>query len=122
MKKVIIRDAIMGSGKTTRAIERMKKSKKPFIYVTPFLSEVERILNEVPNTFTPKIRSFKNYKGETEHLYKRDDMLKLANRNLNIVTTHSLFSNLHKDDCHFFDNYDLIVDEVIQPIKIWMMV
>ena len=55
MKEVIIYDAIMGSGKTYDAIERMKKHKGNFIYVTPFLDEVIRIIENVPNVKEPNV-------------------------------------------------------------------
>ena len=44
MCKIKIVDAICGSGKTSAAIEYMKKrTDANFIYVTPFLSEIERV-------------------------------------------------------------------------------
>ena len=118
MKEVKVIDAIMGSGKTTDEIERMKKSKRSFLYVTPFLEEVERILENVPDTYEPKSTHYKNYKGEIESTYKKDSLLRYANSKTNLVTTHSLFSRLHKKDYSFFNEYDLILDEVITPIKV----
>ena len=118
MSEIVINDAIMGSGKTTRAIERMKKSKRNFLYVTPFLNEVKRVLEDVPGTYEPKVTSSKSIRGEVYVSYKRDNLLNMANKKLNIVTTHSLFSNLHRRDYEFFKDYDLILDEVIMPIKL----
>lgn len=120
-KRVKIHDAIMGSGKTTKAIESMKKNNGSFLYVTPFLNEVERILKQVPNTFEPKVTGVKNNLGEWEKSYKRDNLLKMANRDKNIVTTHSLFTKLHRGDYTFFKNYDLILDEVLTPIQVIKM-
>lgn len=122
MQKVQIIDAIMGSGKTYDAIERMKKSKGNFVYVTPFLDEVERIRSEVPNTYEPNVTTIYNtVTGDKETYYKRDNLLNMANNGLNIVTTHSLFSTLHRDNYSYFKEYDLILDEVLTPIEILNM-
>lgn len=119
MKNVQVYDAIMGSGKTYDAIERMKKTKGKFVYVTPFLNEVERVIKNVPNCFQPKIRAdYNNNTGVKETIYKRDDLLQKANGGINLVTTHSLFSTLHRDNYKFFKEYDLILDEVLTPIKV----
>lgn len=118
-KTVTIYDQIMGSGKTHNAIEKMKKSKRNFLYVTPFLTEVDRILNEVPNTFDPKVSyTYDTSSGKSKAVYKRDNLLRMANNQLNLVTTHSLFSKLHKSDYEHFENHDLILDEVLTPIKV----
>ena len=105
MKKVIVYDAIMGSGKTYDAIERMRKSKGNFLYVTPFLDEVQRILENVPNTYEPNVTSYDDYYGEKTILYKRDNLLNMANRQMNLVTTHSLFLNLHRGDYSYFKSF-----------------
>ena len=119
MKEVKIIDAIMGSGKTYDAIERMKKHKGKFVYVTPFLKEVERVIRDVPNCFQPKIRAdYNNGTGEKETIYKRGDLLQKADGGVNLVTTHSLFKTLHKGNYKFFEGYDLILDEVLDPIKV----
>ncbi len=109
----------MGSGKTYDAIEKMKKSNRSFIYVTPFLDEVNRILDGVPNTYDPKITYTHDYElGESNVHYKRDNLLSMSNQGLNLVTTHSLFSKLHRNDYKYFQKYDLILDEVLTPIKV----
>lgn len=118
MKKVIVYDAIMGSGKTYDAIERMRKSKGSFLYVTPFLDEVQRILENVPNTYEPKVSSYDDYFGKKTILYKRDNLLNMTNNQMNLVTTHSLFSKLHRGDYSYFNDYDLILDEVLTPLKL----
>ena len=70
MTKVKIIDDIMGNGKTYDAIERMKKHKGKFVYVTPFLKEVERVISQVPKTYEPKISSsFNAITGEKETNY-----------------------------------------------------
>ncbi len=117
--KVKIYDAIMGSGKTYNSIERMKKHKGKFVYVTPFLDEVDRIKKSVPKVFDPKV-SYEYDFVEEEYItiYKRDNLLKMANNGLNMATTHSLFQKLNREDYKHFVEYDLILDEVITPIQV----
>ena len=45
--KIKVFDSIMGSGKTQKSIEIMNKSEGRFIYITPLLSEVQRIKEKV---------------------------------------------------------------------------
>ena len=118
MTKVKIIDAIMGSGKTYDAIERMKKHKGSFVYVTPFLDEVERIKTNIPSVVDPKVRSSVDQDNNKRTIYKRDDLLIKANQGLNLATTHSLFKGLKRSDYSHFSQYDLILDEVLTPIKV----
>ena len=102
-KEVIIYDAIMGSGKTYDAIEQMKKHKGNFMYVTPFLNEVERIIANVPRVKEPTVTNEYDYRlDEYITMYKRDNLLRMANRNYNMATTHSLFQKLHRSDYSHF--------------------
>ena len=119
MKKVKIIDAIMGSGKTYDAIERMKKHKGNFIYVTPFKKEIERVVNAVPKAFQPIVTSSIDpfTRGKITN-NKRANLLKMANGGANIVTSHALFETLHKSDYIDFQDYDLILDEVLNPIYV----
>lgn len=43
----IIVDSIMGSGKSSFAINYMNKTDDRFIYITPFLSEIERVKKDI---------------------------------------------------------------------------
>jgi len=142
-KKVKIYDAIMGSGKTYDAIERMKgyiDLGKRFIYVTPFLDEIKRVMIELPigEVFTPLSREENDNKGiyqmewnlidengkfdlnankTYKNLNKRTQFLKLAAKGENIITTHALFMDIKKEDYSLFQDYILILDEVVTPLK-----
>jgi hypothetical protein len=106
---ITIEDRIMGSGKTTRAIDWMN-SNNNYMFITPFLSEVDRVVDKVNNVFEPNT---KNDNGS-----KLDSLLKLAKRGSNIVSTHSCFQSLTKKDFHIFKDYTLILDEVVNPIEV----
>lgn len=122
MEKVKIIDRIMGSGKTYDEIEKLKRRNGKQLYVTPFLDEIERVKSQVPNICDPKVSTFYNYEtDEIETTYKRDNLLNLANKRGNIITTHSLFTGLHRSDYSYFKGYDLILDEVLTPIDVIAM-
>lgn len=142
MKEVKIIDAIMGSGKTLDAIDRMKgylKNETKFIYITPFLDEITRVTNQLSSdeVFAPLGReenngksiyevneelTYKNGKFEGEKCYKqlnkRAQFLKMASQGKNIVSTHSLFMSLKREDFSLFSDYILILDEVVNPLDI----
>ena len=107
---VVVKDRIMGSGKTYEAIEWMKSTKENFIYITPFLSEVDRVLNEV-DAYSPNNR---NQDGS-----KKNGLLNLISNGLNVVSTHACFKMLNRHDYdNSFKNYVLVLDEVVEPIEI----
>lgn len=107
---VIVKDRIMGSGKTYDAIEWMKSTNEKFVYITPFLSEVERVLENV-NAYEPTTR---NTDGS-----KKSGLLSLMSKGLNVVSTHSCFKSLNsKDYDESFNDYVLILDEVVEPLEI----
>lgn len=109
--KVNVVDSIMGSGKTSAAINYIKKSGKTkrFLYVTPYLSEVERIQAEC---------SAKNFM-EPQNFGSKLNGLKLLLKNKeNIVTTHALFQLFDEETIKLcLDNkYVLIMDEVANVV------
>jgi len=143
MKKVIVYDAIMGSGKTYDAIERMRNylnDGKKFIYITPFKAEIKRIIEDLDSkdVFAPldkdeygseKFEIDTNYLDDSGQidlnteasfklLNKRAQFLKMASQGKNIISTHSLFMNLKRDDFNLFSEYILILDEVVTPLEL----
>ena len=107
---VIVKDRIMGSGKTYDAIEWMRLTNEKFVYITPFLSEVERVLENV-NAYEPTTRN--------EDGSKKSGLLNLMSKGLNVVSTHSCFKSLNnKDYDDTFNEYTLILDEVVEPLEI----
>ncbi|WP_338335603.1 hypothetical protein [Bacillus altitudinis] len=118
MTKVKIIDSIMGSGKTSAAINKINDSNKDenFIFLTPYLNEVERIKKKVTSRqmYEPKIRS----KGENVQ-YKFDSFHELLSQNKDIVATHNLFKNANEDTKELIlsGNYILILDEVMGVVE-----
>ncbi len=112
--RIKVVDSIMGSGKTSAMINKMKMEKdKKFIYITPYLDEVARIKEECSelNFYEP---TNSNTTGT-----KLEGFKKLMLYGNNIVSTHSLFSNVD-DAClnHIKANgYTLILDEVFEVVS-----
>lgn len=112
MENIKIIDSIMGSGKTSWAIQYMNKSSKDkrFIYITPFLSEVQRIKREVFNReFVEPINKGKG---------KLDNLKQLILNDCDIVSTHALFQNADEQIIQLLkaSNYTLILDEVMNVV------
>lgn len=106
--KVHVVDMIMGSGKSSAAINFMNQNKfRRYLYITPFLSEVERIKESCPdlNFVEP---------GVDVRRSKLCDIKFLLSKGLNIVSTHALFHMFTKEiiDICRSKGYTLIMDEV----------
>ena len=110
---VRIVDELMGRGKTSSAIRFINESKEDekFLFITPYLKEVERIKTSCP------AKRFKEpcfLKGR-----KLEGIKDLINRGENIVSTHALFQkfDLEVIDLCRAKNYTLIMDEVTDVVE-----
>lgn len=115
--KINIVDSIMGSGKTTAAINYINNAPDDvkIIYVTPYLTEVQRIKEAcVSKKFVEPVKYTKNT-PKTIHL--KD----LLNEGRNIVTTHALFHYFDDEviDLCYSQNYVLFMDEVTSVISLY---
>lgn len=108
---VNIVDSIMGSGKTQAAINYINNSddSKHFLYVTPYLKEVERIISSCPD---------KNFRQPEKYGSKIVGIKDLLNKGRNIATTHTLFHLFDDEiiDLCYSQGYILIMDEVTEVI------
>lgn len=98
---VFVIDKMMGSGKTTAAIQLINLALfKKWIYVTPYLTEVDRIAKachlEV-QTSDPKIYEFRNQIAAGK----------------SVVITHALFQLLTRQDAELIrsQGYNVVIDE-----------
>jgi len=116
--KIKVVDDICGSGKTSWAIQRINESKndEKFIYVTPYLNEVDRIINSTNAEFLEP----ESNKGNGSKLSHFKELLESKQ---SIVTTHQLFKMLDQETLDLIKqaDYTLIMDEVanvLEPVKI----
>ncbi len=113
MNKVTIVDAICGKGKTSWAIQYMNNNEdKKFIYITPYLDEVERVIDGCCDRYfeQPEVGRGKGSKLE--------DFNNLLSQGKNIVSTHALFSLVNEDTLKYLkeNDYTLILDEVFNVV------
>lgn len=112
-------DSICGSGKSTAVINLINDSPcdKKFLYITPLLSEVERIKNgcSIKNFCSPE-ETYKNKSYGT----KMNSLKYLMNNGRNIVSTHSLFRMFDEEtiDLSYLNEYTLILDEVADVLEL----
>lgn len=115
MCKVTVVDSIMGSGKTSWAIEYMNEifgeGARRIIYVTPYIDEIKRVKQNTNKNF--KEPDQKKGKGSKLNHFK-----KLLEDGENIITTHALFGMFDEDVMILLKNYNytLILDEVFNVI------
>lgn len=109
---VKIVDMIMGSGKSSAAINYINQSDgEKFLYITPFKDEInDRIIPQCAK---------KNFVQPEKFGTKLNGLKYLVERGQNIVSTHALF---HRFDREIIDmcrsqNYTLILDEVTDVIE-----
>ena len=114
-KKVKVIDARMGLGKTEYALRMMKNNpSKRYIFVTPYLSEVERVIERC---------GFIQPKNEQEgggHKKKISHFKELVEGGVSIATTHQMFKMLDVDAVSLLRqwDYELVLDEVLDVISI----
>lgn len=110
MKPITVVDARMGRGKSSAAIRYMNqyKGSKRFLYITPYLKEVDRICEQC------------DFEQPDSDITSKSIELKAHMRaGRNIAATHSLFYLLDNEalDLVKSKNYSLIIDESINTIE-----
>lgn len=112
--KVTVIDAMMGKGKTSYAIQMMDEADagKKFIYITPFLDEVERVLTSVKNRRFVQPEASKGKR-------KKDNLKSLIAEGKDIVSTHALFKKIDEPMIELLraSGYTLILDEVMNVLE-----
>lgn len=112
--KINVIDAMCGKGKTSWAIQYMNdNTDKKFIYITPFLSEVERVKESC------YMRVFREPDIQKGRGKKLNHFNKLIDSGCNIVSTHAMFKNIDEETIAALkkNNYTLIMDEVMNVIE-----
>lgn len=107
-------DQIMGSGKTQAAINYINNNNNKYIYITPYLTEVDRIQEQC---------SFQSPVKYTSNTPKIIDFKRLLNQGKSIVTTHALFSYFDDEiiDLCYSQGYVLFLDEVADVVEPYNM-
>lgn len=115
MRKIKVCDAIMGSGKSSAAINYINDHpEKKFIYITPYLDETQRIKRACD-----KVQMYDPQKTSDNKGSKILHTLELIRNDLNVVTTHEAFRYYPREltDLIHKKGYTLIVDENIEALS-----
>ena len=119
MTKITVLDSIMGTGKTSWAIQHMNEatSQEKFIYITPFLDEVARVKEGVTG------RHFIEPNNANDDKRKMTSLKDLIVKGENITSTHSLFQTADDELIELLTDsgYTLILDEVmdcVEPVNV----
>lgn len=108
---VTVIDSIMGSGKTTWAINYINNNRNVnILYITPYLKEIERIKDAC------KDREL--LEPEPRGKRKLDNLNELLSYQADICSTHSLFKRINEDTKKYIEQgeYTLILDESIDVV------
>ena len=114
---VTIIDSPCGRGKTTYAINYInERPSDNFVYITPFLKEVERVIEQTKFNGADKRFVQPANLGNG----KIDSLINLFHNNRDIVSTHSLFSKCSQSvaDNIRIGHYTLILDEVMSVVEV----
>ena len=97
MTKFTVIDSIMGSGKTQYIIQKMNEDSdiRKFIYITPYLDEIERVKNSV-TTVDMKAPDNRNDEGR-----KLKSLKMLVETDANIASTHALLQTADSERLFF---------------------
>ena len=110
MNSITVVDAMMGRGKSSAAIRYMNRYKgiKRFLYITPYLNEVDRICEQC------------NFdQSDSDYMSKSAELKMHMRHGKNIAATHSLFYLMDDEALELVRSfqYSLIIDESIQVIE-----
>lgn len=112
--KITIVDAPCGAGKTSFAIQYMNNEIfERFIYITPFLSEIDRVVKSCDCREFRKPSEKLGKGSKTNHFYE------LVKEGYNVVSSHSLFRGLNEEIIDYIKEgeYILILDEVADVVE-----
>jgi hypothetical protein len=108
-------DSPCGSGKTEYAMSKLLTQKdKKYFYITPFVSEAERVAKDAKELGFNLPHDYKGKDGKSTG-GKTRGCIELLKKGKNICTTHALFSISGKEFIKYFKQYDytLVLDEML---------
>lgn len=110
MNTITVVDARMGRGKSSAAIRYMNRYKgaKRFLYITPYLNEVDRICEQCDFD-----------QSDSDYMSKSAELKTHIRHGKNVAATHSLFYLMDEETLELVraNHYSLIIDESIQVIE-----
>lgn len=115
-KDVIVISDLMGSGKTTLMHQTINQApqEQKFIFISPYLTEVERVKKACKHTRTFHEPTTNNKDGR-----KLTSLKNLLDKGENIATTHALFRDFDDEVLTLLKmhHYTLVMDEVTDVVE-----
>lgn len=111
MSKVKIIDELCGTGKSYHAFRMMESHPdKLWIFVTPYLDQIERVKEEVGVPFEAP---------EAEPT-KQEDLKRLLSERKCVVMTHALFMGIDAETVELISEgkYHVVIDEVLEKVAV----
>lgn len=112
VKMIHVIDAPTGQGKTNAAINYINNHEGRYLFVTPYITELERVIKACSEKrfYQPKVI----YAEENKVSTKKNGIRELFKAGVNIVTTHAMFQLFDSEMIEFCKQYGyiLILDEV----------
>jgi hypothetical protein len=112
---IFVIDSFPGSGKTSWAIQKINKydSSVNILFITPFLKEVERIIESCPD------KDFYQPEAQKGHGSKMNHLVSMIYQHKNICSTHALLQNINEEliEALTVNNYVLFLDEAFQVLE-----
>ena len=111
--KINVIDSIMGSGKTTWAINKINNSiNDKFIYITPYLDEIKRVKNKTNHSHKMHDPVYKGG-SKTNHFHQ------MLIDGKSVCSTHALLQGANQitREALALHDYTLILDEVMDVIE-----
>lgn len=115
---VTVIDSPCGYGKTSFAINMINDNPTGnYIYITPFLTEVKRVIKE---TQLGKARRFRQPSYNGQDSSKMESFTNMLANNEDIASTHALFARCSKELASLVEvgKYSLILDEVMDVLTV----
>ena len=114
-------DAPMGFGKTSAMINYMRRAAdtERFVFVTPYLEEVERIKMACPENHFKVPSDHTDGDPAAKPVSKLVDFKKFVQNRENVVTTHALFKHFDDETVNLIqeNHYTLVMDEVMDIVS-----
>jgi len=114
---IYVYDYLPGTGKSTHIMDIIRESdvsNTQWLYITPLLSEAERIANGVRHTtfiHPPNDKHLDKYRNKTEWALHHYGM------GYSIATTHQLYKRLKELPESIMGKSYLVIDEAIEPLE-----
>lgn len=113
-----ITDDFIVTHNTSYIIDYMNThTEETFIYISPYLSEVDRVINNCPMRYFEQPQHYDRKSNKVVSKY--ENILNILTDKLNVASTHALFKTFNEDVINILskNKYTLVMDEVVDVVE-----